>query len=74
VGVLSPEVGGLCDGVLRAEAAPPISMVGEAREERGVSMVEGIILEEMGGDLDLALPPAGISSVAGEGKGICIVM
>lgn len=63
VGVLRPEVGGLWDGVMEAEAMPLMSMVGEVREERGVSMVEGI--EEMGGDLDLTLADE-MSSTAAE--------
>lgn len=61
VGVLSPEVGGLWDGVMETEAIPLMSMVGEVREDRGVSMVEGMV--EIGGDFDFPLPD-GTSSVA----------
>lgn len=60
VGVLSPEAGGLCDGVLDADTIPLMSMVGEVSDERGVSIVGGMT---MGGDLDLLLPDE-ISSVA----------
>lgn len=66
--MLSPEVGGLCDGVFDAETIPLMSMVGEVRDERGVSMVGGITLEDMGGDLDLPLPDEDTSSVAKKGK------
>ncbi len=61
MGVLSPEVGGLWEGVMLADMIPLMSIVGELREERGVSMVEGMV--EMGGDWDFLLPE-GISSVA----------
>lgn len=47
VGVLIPEVGGLWEGV---EVMPLMSM---AREERGVSMVDGMV--EIGGDFDFPL-------------------
>lgn len=67
VGVLSPEAGGLCDGVLDAEAIPLMSMVGEVSDERGVSIVGGMTLEGTGGDLDLLLPDE-ISTVAEEEK------
>lgn len=69
--MLSPEVGGLCEGVLEAEAIPLISMVGEVREERGVSMVGGMMLVSTGGDLDL--PPKGMSSVAKEERDMASV-
>ena len=45
-----------------AEVMPLMSMVGEVREDRGVSMVEGMV--EMGGDLDFLLLPKDTSSVA----------
>ena len=60
--MFSPELGGLWEGVMEAEAMPLISMVGEEREERGVSMVEGIV--EIGGDFDFPLPDEEISSIA----------
>ncbi len=56
-------MGGLWEGVMEAEAIPLMSMVGEVREERGVSMVEGMV--EMGGDLDFPLPDNAISSAVG---------
>lgn len=71
VGVLSPEAGGLCEGVMVAEVIPLMSMVGEVREERGVSMVDGMV--EMGGDLDLPLADE-TSSVAKEGRGKCEIL
>lgn len=49
------EAGGLWAGVLEAEAIPLMSMVGEEREERGVSMVGGMKPASTGGDLDLPL-------------------
>ena len=68
VGVLRPDAGGLCEGVLDADVIPVMSMVGEVREERGVSIVGGMILEVTGGDFDLLLPSEGMSSVAKEEK------
>ena len=41
VGVARPELGGLCDDCLKEE----MSMVGEGRVERGVSMVDGRVME-----------------------------
>lgn len=61
--MLRPEAGGLCDGVLEAEAIPLMSMVGEVSEERGVSIVGGMVLQGTGGDLDLPFPDE-MSSVA----------
>lgn len=64
VGVLSPEVGGLGAGVMEAEPMPLMSMVGEVREERGVNMVDGIMVVR-GGDFDFDFPlTVEISSVA----------
>ena len=64
VGVLSPEVGGLGAGVIEAEPIPLMSMVGEVREERGVNMVDGMMVVR-GGDLDFDFPlTVEISSVA----------
>ena len=59
--MVSPEVGGLGAGVMLAETIPLMSIIGEEREERGVSMVGGMI--EMGGDCDLTFPDE-MSSVA----------
>lgn len=47
---------------MEAEAMPLMSIVGEDREERGVSMVEGMV--EIGGDFDFPLPDEEISSIA----------
>lgn len=44
-----------------AEVIPLMSIVGEVREERGVSIVEGMV--EMGGDFDFPLADE-MSSVA----------
>lgn len=54
MGVFNPEVGGLGAGVRLTEADPLMSMEAEAREERGVSMVEG--MDDTGGDCDFPLP------------------
>lgn len=51
--------------MLDAETMPLMSMVGEVSEERGVSIVGGMTLDRIGGDLDLLLPDE-ISSVAEE--------
>lgn len=52
MGVLSPEVGGLGAGVRLIEVNPLMSMEEEVREERGVSMVGGMVT---GGDCDFPL-------------------
>ena len=55
---------------MEAEAIPLMSMVGEVREDRGVSMVDGMV--DRGGDLDFPLPDevdVEMSSIAGRKVG-----